>query len=97
MINWTHVVGTHAPHIMVFGIVLLLAQIIHQVVTTLSKNVEHTVSLGKLSFLLETILAVTLELKEIFVNIFQSVFENHGLKMLSPHHRSTLFRSYMCS
>jgi 3-ketoacyl-CoA synthase len=97
MINWTHVVGTHAPHIMVFGIVLLLAQITHQVVTTLSKNVEHTASPGELNFSLETISAVALEIKEIFVNIFQSVFENHGLNMLSPAVKTTAVILFVCA
>jgi len=35
MINWGHVIGTHAPHLMLFGIVLLAAQIVHQVATDL--------------------------------------------------------------
>lgn len=35
MINWGHVVVTHAPQVMFFGFVLLFAQIVHQVVTDL--------------------------------------------------------------
>jgi predicted naringenin-chalcone synthase len=35
MINWGHVVVTHAPQVMLFGVVLLFAQIVHQVVTDL--------------------------------------------------------------
>jgi predicted naringenin-chalcone synthase len=35
MISWGHVVVTHAPQVMLFGVVLLFAQIVHQVVTEL--------------------------------------------------------------
>lgn len=35
MINWGHVVVTHAPHLMAFGWMVLFAQIIHQVVLDL--------------------------------------------------------------
>ena len=35
MIDWGHVLGTHLPHFMLFGIVLLSAQIVYQVVTEL--------------------------------------------------------------
>lgn len=35
MINWGHVVVTHAPQVMLFGVVLLFAQIVHQVVADL--------------------------------------------------------------
>jgi len=35
MINWGHVIGTHAPHLLLFGMVLLVAQIVHQVATDL--------------------------------------------------------------
>lgn len=40
MINWGHVVGTHLPHLMLFGIVVLLAQIVNQVVTGLGLNLH---------------------------------------------------------
>jgi FAE1/Type III polyketide synthase-like protein len=35
MINWGHVMGTHAPHLLLLGMVILAAQIVHQVVTDL--------------------------------------------------------------
>jgi predicted naringenin-chalcone synthase len=35
MIDWGHVVGTHLPHLMFLGVVLLGAQIVHQVVRDL--------------------------------------------------------------
>jgi 3-ketoacyl-CoA synthase len=33
MINWAHVIGTHAPLLMMLGLMVLTAQIVHQVVT----------------------------------------------------------------
>jgi 3-ketoacyl-CoA synthase len=44
MIDWCHVVGVNAPHIMLFGVVLLAAQIVYQVVTELDIMV-HPVAL----------------------------------------------------
>jgi len=41
MINWGHVIGTHAPHLLLFGMVLLVAQIVHQVVSDLGITVEN--------------------------------------------------------
>lgn len=40
MINWGHVVGTHLPHLMLFGVVILAAQIVHQVVTDLGITLD---------------------------------------------------------
>ena len=41
MINWGHVIGTHAPHLLLFGMVLLVAQIVHQVTTDLGITPEN--------------------------------------------------------
>ena len=40
MINWGHVVGTHLPHLMLFGVVVLAAQIVCQVVTDLGITLD---------------------------------------------------------
>ena len=35
MINWTHVLLTHAPHLLFLGMLILVGQVIQQVVTDL--------------------------------------------------------------
>jgi 3-ketoacyl-CoA synthase len=89
MINWTHVIGTHAPHIMILGLAVLLAQIVHQVVSNLSKSVEHTASPGELVFSLETLAAVGLAIKDLVFSLFHFVGESHGLSLLSPAIKTT--------
>ena len=97
MINWTHVIGTHAPHIMAIGLTVLLAQIVHQVVSNLSKNVEHTASPGELVFSLETIAAVALAIKDLFLSILHSVSESHGLALVSPAIKTTALVLFVCA
>lgn len=45
MIDWGHVVGTHLPHLMLLGVVLLIAQIVHQVVMDLGMTLQNPVTL----------------------------------------------------
>jgi len=89
MVNWTHVVVTHAPQILAFGIVVLIAQLINQVVMDLSSKVEHQASPGDLEFSLETIVAVLEETKNLLINIYKSIAESHGLVLLSPEVKTT--------
>jgi predicted naringenin-chalcone synthase len=89
MINWTHTIGTYLPLGFMLGIGVLLAQIVHQVVTNLSKEVEHHASPGQIEFSLETISAVTIALKVLFVKLFQSALDTvthlyAGDTMLEP-------------
>lgn len=79
MINWTHVLGTHAPQIMAIGIAVLLAQLVHQVVT----------SLGFSEFSVETAAAVVVEIKELFVQLYESILQSRGFDLFSPAVKTT--------
>ena len=79
MINWTHVIGTHVPELMILGIVVLIAQIVHQVVTTLTPG----------EFSMETVTAVALATKDLIVGFFNSLYEADGFNMFSPAVKTT--------
>lgn len=90
MINWTHVIGTYLPHLFVIGIAVLVGQIINHAVTTVSKSIEHHASPGEISFSLETISAIVLAVKELFVKVFTTVMNTHGEALLSDEIKITV-------
>jgi predicted naringenin-chalcone synthase len=61
MIDWGHVIGADAPRFMMFGIFLLLGQIVHQVVASLE--------LHKLPLTAATIKSVGLGVIELFIQL----------------------------
>ncbi|KAL3811160.1 hypothetical protein ACHAXA_001375 [Cyclostephanos tholiformis] len=71
-VNWSHVIGTYLPTMFIVGIGVLFAQIVHQVVTDLSSKVEHKANPGEIDFGIETVTAVVLGVREIFVNLVGS-------------------------
>lgn len=71
-VNWTHVVGTYLPTLFLLGVGVLLLQLVHQVVVDLSSRVEHVAAPGDISFGLETIAAVLLGVRDIFVSLFHN-------------------------
>jgi len=73
MINWTHVLGTHVPELMILGILILIGQIIRQVI--------DQVAPGNLSF--ETIAIVTVAVKDLIVGFVKSIMEVDA-NMFSP-------------
>jgi predicted naringenin-chalcone synthase len=77
MINWTHVLGTHVPELMVLGIVVLIGQIIHQAVQRLSPG----------EFTLETVSAVIVATTGLISNFFSSLYEAEGV--FSPAVKTT--------
>ncbi|GKY96723.1 hypothetical protein MPSEU_000631800 [Mayamaea pseudoterrestris] len=80
MINWTHVLGTHLPHLMVLGILILFAQLVHQVV--LSLNLQH--------FDLKSIHQVTFEIRNLLVLFYTSIIESYtSLDLFSPAVKTT--------
>jgi 3-ketoacyl-CoA synthase len=83
MIDWTHVMGAHLPQIIVVGILVLLAQLVHQVVTSLGlQNVEWTMG---------TVRTVAAEIQLLFVQLYNNVLESHGLAsdLFSPAVKTT--------
>lgn len=70
--NWSHVIGTYLPTMFVVGIGVLFAQIVHQVVMDLSSKVEHKANPGEIGFGIETVTAVVLGVREIFLNLVGS-------------------------
>ncbi|CAB9508700.1 3-ketoacyl-CoA synthase [Seminavis robusta] len=82
MIDWTHVIGTQAPYLLFFGVVVLLAQILHQVLMDLGATTQQ------LSW--ETVSAVALALKELFIKLYASLFQNHHFfQLFSPAVKTT--------
>jgi predicted naringenin-chalcone synthase len=76
MINWTHVIGTNAPQIMGIGILLLICQIVHQVVTQLGlQDIEWSYG---------TVVTVVLAVRELFVTLWRSTLENFSSEFFSP-------------
>lgn len=93
MVNWTHVFGTHAPHIFVAGLIVLLFQIIQQIIARLSSETPHTAPSESISFQLETVLAVIYALRDLCVDLFNSVVHTlHGDEdtLLSPAVKTTI-------
>eukprot|EP00522_Entomoneis_paludosa_P016280 CAMPEP_0172441634 /NCGR_PEP_ID=MMETSP1065-20121228/2145_1 /TAXON_ID=265537 /ORGANISM="Amphiprora paludosa, Strain CCMP125" /LENGTH=550 /DNA_ID=CAMNT_0013191091 /DNA_START=146 /DNA_END=1798 /DNA_ORIENTATION=+ len=76
MIDWTHVLGAHAPMVMVAGILILFAQIVNQVVTT------H--GLQEVSWTMETVQQVFGEVSLLFISLYESIAESRGFSIFSP-------------
>mgnify|MGYP003571987132 CR=1 FL=1 len=81
MIDWTHVIGVHAPLFMPVGIVALLAQIVRQVV------IEHSAQGMDLSK--ETVQRVASGVKDLFVRLYLSAAASRGLDLFSPAVKAT--------
>eukprot|EP00429_Kryptoperidinium_foliaceum_P007578 CAMPEP_0176025146 /NCGR_PEP_ID=MMETSP0120_2-20121206/12297_1 /TAXON_ID=160619 /ORGANISM="Kryptoperidinium foliaceum, Strain CCMP 1326" /LENGTH=556 /DNA_ID=CAMNT_0017358327 /DNA_START=184 /DNA_END=1854 /DNA_ORIENTATION=- len=83
MIDWAHVMLTHAPHLLVLGLVILLGQIVRQVVDDLfgDSNVEW--------FSYETIAVVIHAIKDLFVRLYVSIAESDGFDIFSPAVKTT--------
>jgi len=82
MINWVHVLLTHAPRLLVLGIVVLWAQIVHQVVKDLFGD-------NDVKFSYETFSVVALAIKELFVQLYTSIAESDGFSIFSPAVKTT--------
>lgn len=94
-VNWSHVIGTYLPSIFLWGVGVLLAQIVYQVVLDMSQNVQHKATPDdQINFNLETVAAVVLGVSE----VFKSLFDNYIVAplqsgeggILSPHVKVTL-------
>lgn len=94
MINWTHVLGTHAPQLMIFGLVVLLAQIVRQVVT--SMEIAHAAEPGGLEFSLETIQSVLIAIKDLIVGFALTIYDSHGFALFSPAVKITALVLFVC-
>lgn len=83
MIDWTHVIGTHAPQLMMVGIVVLLGQLVHQVVT---HEVMHDEPFTK-----ETLLQVMTAVKALLVHVYTLFVENNSstFSVLAPYVKTT--------
>lgn len=79
MINWTHVLGTHVPELMILGIVVLIGQIVHQVVKELTPG----------EFSLETVTLVTVTAKDLVIRFLHSLYDADGFRLFSPAVKTT--------
>jgi 3-ketoacyl-CoA synthase len=83
MINWTHVLLTHAPHILILGMMILVGQVIQQVVTDLFGDRE----VQWLSF--ETGAVIALAIRELLVRLCLSIYDSEGFHVFSPEVKTT--------
>jgi len=85
MIDWTHVIGTNAPQLMILGILLLLGQLVHQVVTTSLTTIEQP------SFTYETVVHVFTAVRELLYRLHQNFWANntHTFSELAPYVKTT--------
>mmetsp|Transcript_9321 Transcript_9321/g.25771 ORF Transcript_9321/g.25771 Transcript_9321/m.25771 type:complete len:563 (-) Transcript_9321:294-1982(-) len=81
MIDWTHVLFTHAPLLMVVGMLMLFGLIVHQVVTT------H--GLQDVPWTMETVQRVVGEVSLLFVSLYESILESRGFLLFSPAVKTT--------
>lgn len=83
MINWTHVLLTHAPHLLMLGMLILVGQVIQQVVTDLfGDNEVQWLSI-------ETASVIAVAVKELFVRLYLAIWESDGFYIFSPAVKST--------
>lgn len=83
MIDWAHVTLTHAPHLLILGVVVLVGQIFHQVVTDLFGDSEVE------WFSPATVSVVIHAVKELFVRLYVSIAESDGFDIFSPAVKTT--------
>lgn len=83
MIDWAHVLLTHAPHLLVLGLVVLMGQIVHQVVRDLfgDSKVEW--------FSYETLSVVVHAVKDLFVRLYVAIAQSDGFDIFSPAVKTT--------
>lgn len=81
MIDWTHVLLTHAPHLMVVGIVVLLAMIVRQVINELGlQDVEWT---------MDTVRMIASEIQSLFASLYEIILYSRGFDLFSPAVKTT--------
>jgi predicted naringenin-chalcone synthase len=81
MIDWTHVMLTAAPQIMILGILVLFAMIIHQVVNNLGlQDVEWNVS---------TVQMIAAEIYSLLTNLYEIILYSQGFDLFSPAVKTT--------
>lgn len=84
MINWVHVIMTHAPTLLATGVVVLIAQVIYQVVKDLFPPGQENATLS-----VETVSVVIVAIKELFVRLYRSIAESDGFDIFSPAVKTT--------
>lgn len=92
--NWSHVLGTYLPSIFLWGVGVLFAQIVYQVVLDMSKKVEHKAHPDdQINFSIETVTAVIFGVSEVFKSLFNNYIiaplQSGEGGILSPHVKIT--------
>lgn len=84
MIDWTHVIGVHLPQLMTMGILVLLGQIVHQVVSSMKATDEPWTSYA-------TIMHVASEVKDLLQTFYINFWVNNTLtfSLLAPYVKIT--------
>jgi len=90
MIDWGHVIVVFTPHILIFGSIILLAQVINQIVADLGHDTSSSGStLDLLKF--ENLMLVINALRDLTIQLFHNALDSaHGGKLLSPAAKTTL-------
>jgi len=83
MINWFHVISTDAPALFIFGLVILVSQVIYQVVKDLFPGKED------ITFSLENVTVVAVAVKELLLRLYRAIAESEGFEIFSPAVKTT--------
>lgn len=83
MINWVHVISTHAPTLIVLGVLILVGQIFYQVVKELFPG-EENIALN-----MDNLTVVTLAVKDLFIRLYQVIVDSEGFDIFSPEVKTT--------
>ncbi len=83
MINWFHVISTHAPTLIVLGVLILVGQVFYQVVKELFPG-EKNIALN-----VENLTVVTLAVKDLFIRLYQVIANSEGFDIFSPEVKTT--------
>jgi len=83
MINWFHVISTDAPALFIFGLVILVSQVIYQVVKDLFPGKED------ITFSVENVTVVAVAVKELLLRLYRAIAESEGFEIFSPAVKTT--------
>ena len=74
---------SHAPHLFILGMVVLVGQVIQQVVTDLFGDNEVQ------WFSYETVTVIALAIKDLFVRLYLAIYDSEGFYVFSPEVKTT--------
>lgn len=85
MIDWAHVIGVHAPQLMILGILVMVGQLINQVAMGLAHQPDFWSMMNY-----ETMKTIFSELSQLFLNLTEAISQSsRGFDLFSPAVKTT--------